>query len=592
MPEPVVSSHPSPTSASLTSSAPPPKLTEANSGRDYTIYSRAMDAAEDAKALDIFPYMKVPEGGTILDLGAGTAGLSERAARYFSRAHVVAQDVSHELLEIADHRRALIHILFGNALDQVLPENSLDAAMCSSCGHEIESFCGTGSMQKVLEVMLRELKPGAAFVHRDFIKPDAQEVMLEILDSNVREAEHSAAISGSVSDYSKLTTAQLFFRFHKEFAGGNAFSYAIEEIRGRTFIRLPAEWAYEFYMRKDYVANWHNEIREKYSYWSESQARQAFEEAGFVDVRVIPHRNQWLVDNRLDGRIALFSVQSSGELEAIPFFDTHMTVLGVKPGARREGVPFGDLPLVNYDRALSEIRIDRAAGTVDIGTKHFELSSAKSMLGTKREVFFLSGEPRCVLKIPRVDGLNVHNCFKAMQQTIVHDDILDLHRVPHPKVLEFDTAGPPFRFLVQEALPEGAECAADLIEQGRLTEADIEALATIVNSFEREKRWQLDTNPFNWYRVIRPDGKPELMYADGKVYRYDEKWSFARVGLLQWIDPRYVREADGRGARIPEAREVDNPSAWWSADDELCHAWERHLDASLLPVASAGGQPI
>lgn len=572
-----------PSSVSTTPAAPPLRLAEANTGRDYTVYSRAMDAAEDAKALDIFPYMRVPEGGVILDLGAGTAALSERAARYFSRSHVIAQDVSHELLEIADHRRALINIVFGNALDRVFPENSLDSAMCSSCGHEIESFCGPGSMHKVLDILYSELKPGGSFVHRDFIKPTLKgDVYLEICDSDVTEARFTDAVSAEEVDYSKLSTAQLFFRFHKEYGGGNAFSFELEQVEGKTLIKLPAEWAYEFYMRKDYVANWRNEIKEKYSYWDVEQAQRAFQAAGFVNIQVIPHRNQWLYDNRFEGKIALYSRTADG-LIRLPFFDTHMTVVGHKPGVSEASPSFAELPLVNYDRILDQIKVETGQGFAEVGDRHFELASDKVLLGSKRQVYYLAGEPKNVLKLPRTDGLNVHNCFKAMQQSIAHEDVLESHQVPHLKILDYDKAGPPYRFLVQEALPADAECAADLIMQGRLTEADIATLAGIVNRFELEKRWQLDTNPFNWYRVTKPDGGSELVYADGKVYRYDEKWAFSRVGLLQWIDPGYVKNARERCAVVPEASAAEHPSTWWKMGDDEPRLWAKYLHPSLHP---------
>lgn len=562
------------------------RLAEANVGRDYSIYSRAMDAAEDAKALDIFPYIDVPEGGTILDLGAGTAGLSERAAKFFSRAHVIAQDVSHELLEIADHRRALINIVFGNALDQVFPNESLDAVMCSSCGHEIESFCGPGSMHRVLQVLHAELKPGGKLALRDFVKPALKgEVYLEIFGDNLYEAKQSAAVlAESIDDYAQLTPAQLFFRFHKEFAGGSAFAYALEDVEGKTFIRLPAEWAYEFYMRKDYVANWKNEIKEKYSYWDVNEARVALEAAGFEEVKVIAHRNEWLYKNRLAGQVALYSRGETG-FEELPYFDTHMTVIGMRPGIPTRSIALNELPIVNYDRVLAQIKVDTAQGYVEIGDRHFELASDVVLVGTKRQVFYLAGKPRQVLKIPRADGLNVHNCFKAMQQTIAHQDVLDRHHVPCPRIVDYDRKGPPYRYLIQDALPEGAECAAELIAQGRLTETDIASVAAVVNRFELEKCWQLDTNPFNWYRVTKADGQTEMMYADGKVYRYDERWAFSRVGLLQWIDPGYVMNARERCAGIPQASVVAQPEAWWKLQDAVPGYWAKHLDPSLHPRA-------
>ncbi len=572
-------------------------LNHANDGRDYSIYARAMDAAEDAKALDIFPHIDVAEGATILDLGAGTAALSERAARFFSRAQVIAQDISHELLEIADHRRALIKLLFGNALDQVLPDNSIDAAICSSCGHEIESFCGPGSMLSVLSVILKELKPGGRFVVRDFIKPDLQgEILMEIVGEDLFAAQASVASISGAPDYPKRSAAELFFLFHREFRGGGAFDYSIEQRGDRSFIRLPAEWAYEFYMRKDYVANWHNEISEKYSYWTAKEAELSFRAAGFADVKVIPHRNAWLVDNRLTGKIALFRGTGSSELEALPFFDTHMVVIGAKPGSTNTQSSSAELHVVDYDRMLASISIDRGARTLRIGERTFPLSEESGVIGSKREVFYLKPDDgvRRVLKIPRTNGLNTHNCFKAMQQTIERQGILEHYKVPHLKVLDFDRSGPPYRYLLQEALPPGARSAAELLRNGELSERDVAQMAAIVNRFELEKRWQLDTNPFNWFRVTKDSGETEMVYADGKVYKFDERWAFARVGLLQWIDPNYVSLARDNCAVIPSAASASKLHAWWGGSEsgasdlhfnrELAELWRKHL----APVVEGG----
>lgn len=570
-------------------------LNHANDGRDYSIYARAMDAAEDAKAQDIFPHIDVAEGATILDLGAGTAALSERAARFFSRAQVIAQDVSHELLEVADHRRALIKLLFGNALEQVLPENSIDAAICSSCGHEVESFCGPGSMLSVLSVILKELKPGGRFVVRDFIKPDLQgDILMEILGEDLFAAQALVASISGAPDYPKRSTAELFFLFHKEFRGGGAFDYTIEQRGERSFIKLPAEWAYEFYMRKDYVANWHNEISEKYSYWSAKEAELAFRAAGFADAKVITHRNQWLVDNRLTGKIALFRGTGSSELEALPFFDTHMVVIGDKPGTATAQRPSANLPVVDYDRMLGSISIDRGARTLRIGERTFPLSEEPGVIGSKREVLYLEPEEgvRRVIKIPRTNGLNTHNCFKAMQQTVERQGILDQYKVPHLKVLDFDQSGPPYRYLIQEALPPGARSAAELLRSGELSEMDIQQMAAIINRFELERRWQLDTNPFNWFRVTKDSGETEMVYADGKVYKFDERWAFARVGLLQWIDPSYVSLARDNCAVIPTASSLADLFSWWRGEadagsqsrinTELAGVWREHLSPSIL----------
>ena len=85
-------------------------LAVANVGRDYRAYSAAMDSAESYKAGLIFPHIDLPEGGVVADIGSGTGALAERAALVFSHATVFALDQSHELLEMADAKRALVKL--------------------------------------------------------------------------------------------------------------------------------------------------------------------------------------------------------------------------------------------------------------------------------------------------------------------------------------------------------------------------------------------------------------------------------------------------------------------------------------------------
>jgi len=562
------------------------KLAAANRGRDVTVYATAMDASEDWKAGLIFPHLIIPEGGRILDLGGGTGALAERAARFFSHSQVYVQDLSHELLEIADHRRSVIRLVYGDALQQQFPDNSLHGAYCCSTGHEIEQFGGPGSMHKVANIAYQQLLPGARFVVRDFVKPNISgDVYMRIIPKGDGIDDLGSIQDFTTLDYNTLSTRALFERFHAEFQGGGAFEYERVTVGGGEYIRLSAEFAYEFYMHKDYTTNWRNEVHEKYSYWTEEEAQAVFEAAGFEDVNVIPEHNDWIRINRLEGQIALFSLDSSGTLLPVDFPPTHMVVVGQKPGKLM--APVGAQPLlphVNYEELLGQISINDTETVVSVNGKEFNIIPDTRIEGTKRLVFNLVGEPKQVLKIPRIDAPNAHNCFKAMGQAIDRQDILRANEVPTLIITDCDPDGPPYRYLVQDALPEGAECAADLIKNGELTERDVKQVAKIVNRFELKKQRQLDTNPFNWYRVTDSAGKSEMVYIDSKVYLYDEKWAFSRVGLLQWCVPELVQNATQHCAGIPTSMYADELSAWWHVDSEVVGWWKKHLNPHLQPL--------
>jgi hypothetical protein len=109
-------------------------------------------------------------------------------------------------------------------------------------------------------------------------------------------------------------------------------------------------------------------------------------------------------------------------------------------------------------------------------------------------------------------------------------------------------------------------------------------MAGYINTFELGKAWQLDTNPFNWYRVINEKGESHMTYIDGKVYKYDEDWEFKRIGLLQWLKPDYVTNLANRTVHIPRAKEYDELVRTWTQNqDEQASWWKQYLHSKLQP---------
>jgi len=561
------------------------KFAAANEHRDYTIYTNLMDAALEAKAASIFPFFgEVPEGAVIVDIGSGTGKLAELAARHFHSAQVFALDCSHELLEMAGDARTFIKPVFGNAVEQNFPDNSIDVAYSSTSGHEIESFGGAGSAEKAVNTMFRQLKPGGKLVWRDFAKPAITEPIYMRIDSTVGLEAPPIGTPPEEIDYNNLSPQAIFECFYRQFGGGQAFEFERVTINGCEYIKISSEWAHEFYLRKDYTANFLQEVKEKYTYWSPEEAVRVFEAAGFVNVQVVPEHNEWIVKNRLKGKIELAVMDETGNLQKIDFPPTHMMAVGEKPKGASEASEVKDFSMADYEQLLASIDYDAEKGEVRIGEKVFAVKD-RPIIGSKKICFWLKGEPARVLKIIRPDALNLHNAFKSIFQTVARQNVLAEYGTPNLKIFEVDPSGPPYRYVVQEAAPAGAISGDELVRQGQLTEKDIEQIAAIVNRCEKGREWQFDTNPFSWFRVTKDDGATEMVYASGKVYRFDENWSFDKIGLLQWLDSTYVAEANGSTAIIPRSKAYEELVRKWPTGRGVIEIWKKYLDPKIWPRA-------
>jgi ubiquinone/menaquinone biosynthesis C-methylase UbiE len=561
---------------------------KANENRDYSIYAWAMDAALEAKAQSIFPHFgNIKEGSVIVDAGSGTGQMAELAAQEFHGAQVFALDISHELQERAEDGRAISSLVFGDATEQNFPDGSVDVKYYSTSGHEIESFGGAGSMRKAVKNTFRELVPGGRVIIRDFSKPSRREPVYMHILSRVGIDKVPENIQEENIDYNMLSASALFHRFHQEFRGGGAFDFENVIVDGEEYIKIDPEWAHEFYLRKDYTGNWRQEIKEKYTYWSAEEAQQILEEEGYVNVRVIPDPNEYIIKNRLEGKIDLHEMKR-GKLSKISFPMTHMVVVGEKPMTlpfeeRSAAAGKQEMPVVDYKKIFSTMKIDEEGKTVQIDDREYPFSE-KPIVGTKKIVFQLEGNPKRVLKIVRSDTHNDHNAFKAVYQAIERQSVLEEMRTPHLKIVERDPGSPPWRYVIQEALPEGSISAAKLIELGKISEEDVKQMADVINKYEKGKEWQLDTNPFGWYRVTREDGSTQMVYVSSKVYRYDERWEFRKVGLPQWIYSHYVQNSQFFCATIPRARDYEKmKKKWQEKDDQVTGWWKKYLDSSLQP---------
>jgi hypothetical protein len=81
--------------------------------------------------------------------------------------------------------------------------------------------------------------------------------------------------------------------------------------------------------RKDYIDNWQSEMHETFCFWDFSEWKQNLMEAGFtVPLESKAYPNEWIINNRLQGKVQLFL--NSDTPTPLPFPDMNMILLGVK----------------------------------------------------------------------------------------------------------------------------------------------------------------------------------------------------------------------------------------------------------------------
>ena len=310
-------------------------MESANHGRDYDTYTAKMDAAVEAKVASLFSRFNIFFDGMVLvDAGSGTGLIAERIAQECESIGVSPQvfaiDISHAYSEFFSQQQS-ITTLFGDAAEQLFPDDSVAIKYYSTSGHEIASFGGGASrMVTAIQNSFLELQPGGQLLIRDFVKPEnTGSILMELSETNGIN-QNQISLDTTI-EHQSLSTLALFKQFHREFAGGNAFAFEEITIDGKTLIVLEPEWAYEFYMRKEYTNNWKNEIHEKYSYWTLAEAKDILEVAGFENVQVEPDPNQYMLSNWLEGQVNLYQQNQAGTLELLPFPATHMVISGNKP---------------------------------------------------------------------------------------------------------------------------------------------------------------------------------------------------------------------------------------------------------------------
>jgi hypothetical protein len=305
----------------------------------YERYLAGMDASMQQKVALTAAHLLCR--GTIADMGMGSGTGSHALAALYPSLDVVGVDLDPEIVALATERYRLPNLRFvvGDIATQVFEPESIDAILDSSVLHHVTSFGGYehAAAVRALAVQVLALREHGVLVVRDFVAPgDDDDVYLDLSGDDGDAGDDPASCS----------TAALMRRFAREFRSLHAApGFAVVEIDaaaggpplapGRVRFRLPHRLAVEMLLRKDYRADWEAEVREEYTYLTQSGFESAFARMGLRVLASTPIRNPWIVANRFAGKMALHRLD--GTPMEVPA--TNYVIVGERVAADR-GVRF------------------------------------------------------------------------------------------------------------------------------------------------------------------------------------------------------------------------------------------------------------
>lgn len=293
---------------------------ELTNGRNFDLYGAQMDASLKAKLDELGPYI-LP--GFIIDCGFGTGAMLEALIGRYPESRFLGIDLSSEFVRRAQDRfrqNPNARILRADArfLQKV---GGIDATtvILSSILHEVHSYNGYEEtpVHEVLCSAHKALQSGGRLVIRDGLAPSRAAVALWC----------NAADGASVGPTERLSTLAIFRRFLSEYRHGIDIPADEVSLNGRQCFVLRARDAYEFLVKKDYRTHWDLEVHEEFGFWRRCEWEVALDRADFKNVAIREITNQWMVENRFRGSVALFDPVTGAEL---PFFPTHVIIAAEK----------------------------------------------------------------------------------------------------------------------------------------------------------------------------------------------------------------------------------------------------------------------
>jgi hypothetical protein len=312
--------------------------------RDYNSYVRQMDEIAELKFDETAPYIR---SGRIGDIGCAVGSWIRLACRddRFRESDFYGIEVARHLFDICQQRKhngefinPFVFFSQRNAVTGLAFEaNSMNTIHTSSLTHEIESYGSRDELLQFIRNRYQELDNGGVWINRDVVGPNDKEkiVLMKLSTTDGRNTDHDKSFHTreALRDYLKgLSTYGRFLRFAKDFRKKEGYRLSFDEVvvEGINYIQLKLSDACEFMSRKDYLDNWESEMHETFCFWDFNEWKNNLEAAGFiVSPESRAYTNAWIVENRLKGKVELFTGDNS-QLTPLEYPVSHMILLGEK----------------------------------------------------------------------------------------------------------------------------------------------------------------------------------------------------------------------------------------------------------------------
>lgn len=311
--------------------------------RDYNTYVRQMDEIAELKYHETAPYITP---GLIGDIGCAVGSWIKCACEEarLSECDFYGIEVARQLFNICKQRKengefSNPNVFFAQknaVINLVFRPNTISTIHTSSLTHEIESYGSREDLIHFIENRYQELRPGGVWINRDVVGPDEgdKEIFMSLLsedgaDDWDKEFENRKQLGQYLNG---LSTKARFLRFAKDFRSkeNDRISYELEEIEGKTYMKISLRDAAEFLLTKDYTDNWESEMHERFCNWSICDWKEVLQNKGFkVDPNSVSYLNPWIEENRLKRKAELF-VKSNGKLVPQSFPPSNMLVIASK----------------------------------------------------------------------------------------------------------------------------------------------------------------------------------------------------------------------------------------------------------------------
>jgi SAM-dependent methyltransferase len=285
--------------------------------RDYNTYVRQMDEIAVLKYEETASFIRP---GRVGDIGCAVGSWIKLACKdtRWRECDFYGIEVARHLFDICQQRKhngefANPFVFFSqrNAVTGLaFDKGSMNTIHTSSLTHEIESYGSREELLSFIRNRYDELAPGGVWINRDVVGPADRErtvlMKLSKVDGRNDDFDKKHSTRESLSDYLKgLSTYGRFRRFANDFRAKEGYTLKYELTTDH--VRLSMKDACEFMSRKDYTDNWESEMHETFCFWDFDDWKRHLADVGFsIAAGSGAYTNQWIVNNRLRGKVELF----------------------------------------------------------------------------------------------------------------------------------------------------------------------------------------------------------------------------------------------------------------------------------------------